>query len=100
MHSSCMNEYVREFGEGVDRMYREMEEAGLPDPEYNIIAFMVYATIKNRKYLINKDTPQDRILKYCEVPRSKSEIVVYMGYKDSRYFTNKYMKPLLNEVGC
>ncbi len=94
-------EYVREFGEGVDRMYREMEEAGLPDPEYKIIAFMVYATIKNRKYLINKDTPQDtpqdRILKFCEVPRSKSEIVVYMGYKDSRYFTNKYMKPLLNE---
>ena len=23
-------EYVREFGEGVDRMYREMEETGLP----------------------------------------------------------------------
>ena len=29
-------EYVREFGEGVDRMYRAMEEAGLPEPEYNI----------------------------------------------------------------
>ena len=27
---------MREFGEGVDRMYREMEEAGLPEPEYNI----------------------------------------------------------------
>ena len=27
-------EYVKEFGEGVDRMYREMENAGLPNPEY------------------------------------------------------------------
>ena len=27
-------EYVQEFGEGVDRMYREMAEASLPAPEY------------------------------------------------------------------
>ena len=45
-------EYVREFGEGVDRMYREMEEAGLPEPEYKTVAFMVHATIKNKKYLV------------------------------------------------
>jgi len=43
---------VREFGEGVDRMYREMEEAGLPEPEYKAVAFMVHATIKNKKYLV------------------------------------------------
>ena len=43
-------EYVREFGEGVDRMYREMAEAGLPEPEYKTVAFMVHATIKNKKY--------------------------------------------------
>lgn len=36
-------EYVREFGEGVDRMYYEMNQAGLPDPEYRTEAFMVYA---------------------------------------------------------
>ena len=33
-------EYVREFGEGVDRMYREMEEAGLPEPEYKTVALV------------------------------------------------------------
>ena len=27
-------DYVQEFGEGVDRMYKEMEKAGLPAPEY------------------------------------------------------------------
>lgn len=43
-------EYVKEFGEGVDRMYREMENAGLPEPEYRTIEFMVYATIRNQKW--------------------------------------------------
>ena len=27
-------EFVKEFGEGVDRMFREMEAAGNPAPEY------------------------------------------------------------------
>lgn len=39
-------EYVKEFGEGVDRMYREMEAAGLPEPEYRTVEFMLYATLK------------------------------------------------------
>ena len=102
-------EYVREFGEGVDRMYREMEEAGLPEPEYKTVAFMVHATIKNKKYLVGSKattpqvnpqdktqvTPQDKILEFCKIPRSKNEIVAYMGYKDPRYFTKEYMKLLL-----
>ena len=25
---------MKEFGEGVDRIYRDMAEAGLPEPEY------------------------------------------------------------------
>ena len=40
-------DYVQEFGEGVDRMYREMEQAGLPAPEYKDNAFMLNATIRN-----------------------------------------------------
>lgn len=40
-------DYVQEFGEGVDRMYREMENAGLPAPEYRDVAFMLNATIRN-----------------------------------------------------
>ncbi len=39
--------YVQEFGEGVDRMYQEMEKAGLPAPEYKDISFMLNATIRN-----------------------------------------------------
>lgn len=40
-------DYVQEFGEGVDRMFNEMEAAGLPAPEYCNNAFMLNATIRN-----------------------------------------------------
>ena len=40
-------EYVKEFGEGIDRMFHEMENAGLPAPEYSDNAFMLNATIRN-----------------------------------------------------
>ena len=53
-------EYVREFGEGVDRMYREMEEAGHPEPEYKTVAFMVHATIKNKKYLVESEATKNQ----------------------------------------
>lgn len=106
-------EYVREFGEGVDRMNREMEEAGLPAPEYTTVSFMVHATIKNKNYVEGKKhltpqvtpqdtpqvtpqvTPQDKILAFCVVPRSKSEIMSFLGYSDSKHFTDKYLKPLI-----
>lgn len=40
-------DYVKEFGEGVDRMFKEMADAGLPAPKYSDNAFMLNATIRN-----------------------------------------------------
>ena len=40
--------FVKEYGEGVDRMCRELEAAGLQSPEYRLSAFMLQATIRNR----------------------------------------------------
>ena len=39
--------YVKDFGEGVDRMCREMEAQGLPKPEYRQDAFILKAIVKN-----------------------------------------------------
>ena len=51
-----------------------------------------------------QDTPQDaeqvvrnKIVEYCMEPHRKSDIANYCGYKDERYFTKKYLKPLLEE---
>ena len=41
-------------------------------------------------------TPQDKIVSFCTVPRSKTEIMRYCGYKDIKHFTEKYLKPLLS----
>ena len=104
-------EYVREFGEGIDRMYLEMQEAGLPEPEYRTEAFMVYATIKNKKYAENVSNTQvdtqvdtqvhtqvdiqSKILTYCKEPRSKAEITAYLGYKDTRGVARNHIQPLI-----
>lgn len=93
-------EYVQEFGEGVDRLYEVMETAGLPQPEYRVEAFMLYATIWNTKIDTNLGgTPQvalqDKIVAFCAEPRSKAEIANHCGFKDTKYFTAHYLKPLL-----
>ena len=112
-------EYVREFGEGIDRMYLEMKEAGLPEPEYRTEAFMVYATIKNKKFLqeqvgthltkaqeeAQEETQEEaqdmsmegRILEFCKVPRKRQEIAEYCGYKSVRRFSEAYLKKMLQE---
>lgn len=38
--------FVKEFGEGVDRMCKELAESGLPDPAYQIESFMLRCTVK------------------------------------------------------
>lgn len=50
-------EFVKEFGEGVDRMCDELEDAGLKLPTYYQDAFILKATIYNADFY-NKDNHQ------------------------------------------
>ena len=52
---------VKEFGEGVDRMFREMAEAGLPAPEYRQNEFMVYATIRQAKDVVTTEKTTEKV---------------------------------------
>ena len=111
--------HVKEFGEGVDRMYREMEDAGLPDPEYHVSSFMLCATLKNQKWVAMHqqagqvaphDTPHDaphdaphdeaiveeKILAFCSVPRSRDELLEYLKLSDRKNLRTKYINPLLD----
>ena len=47
-------EYVREFGEGVDRLYKELNDASLPEPKYELSSFMLNVSIFNKKYVNTK----------------------------------------------
>lgn len=42
------------------------------------------------------DNPYDMILAFCKSPRAKSEIMKQCGYQDVKYFTLKYLRPLLD----
>ena len=55
--AAYMKEYkfVKEFGEGVKRIYREMDEANLPSPTFKKQDFMTIATIRND--LFNENVP-------------------------------------------
>ena len=37
---------------------------------------------------------QSKILTFCEKARSKKEIAEYMGYKDAKSFSKRYLAPL------
>ena len=103
--------HVKEFGEGVDRMYREMEDAGLPDPEYHVSSFMLCATLKNQKWVTTHQqaghvTPQvappqvdlatkKKILEFCSVPRSRAELLEHLKLSDRKNLRTKYLNPLL-----
>ena len=42
--------YVKEYGEGVDRMCRELEAIGLPDPVFNNNTFILKTTIMSASF--------------------------------------------------
>lgn len=102
---------VKEFGEGVDRVFRDMEEAGLPEPVYRQSDFMLYATLRNKNYgvedvsgdslshsAIETDLSPElllRILEFCNTPKTRNEIKEFCGYKSLSHFREKIMSPLL-----
>ncbi len=114
-------EYVKEFGEGVDRMYREMEAVGLPEPVYRPVEFMLHATIRNYKYVERQEggsiTPpvttqvaaqvttqvttqveESRwgdLIRFCQIPKSKKEMMEYLGLANASHFRKMYLVPLL-----
>ena len=73
-------DYVKEFGEGVDRMFKEMSDAGLPAPEYTDNAFMLNATIRNGELNgeLNDDNGElNGELNPALLYLNKSELAVY-----------------------
>ena len=99
-------------------MYREMENAGLPDPEYHVSSFMLCATLKNQKWVAthqqtgqvapmiplmmplmipphDEATVEDKILAFCSVPRSRDELLEYLKLSDRKNLRTKYLNPLL-----
>jgi len=71
---------VQEFGEGVDRMYKEMEKAGLPAPEYKDVAFMLHATIRNGINVVDNvaDSVADNHADVIKLSATEQEILEHL----------------------
>lgn len=83
---------MKEFGESVDHVYRDMKEAGLPEPVYRQSKFMLYVTLKNKNWGKEHVSwmvtihDEKNLLEFCTVPRSRKEMMEYMDLLNRQYF--------------
>lgn len=66
---------------------------------------MLYTTLRNKNFGAENaswgDPPQvtpkdvEAILEFCSEPRSRSELMDFVGLTDRKHFTKHYLKPLL-----
>lgn len=93
----------------MDRVYRDMEEAGLPEPVYRQSEFMLYATLKNKNWgkedaswissvhdsIHDNIHDENKLLEFCATPKNRREMMSFLGLANRSSFVKHYLKPLL-----
>ena len=74
--------YVKESGEGVDRICRELEAAGLPDLMFNNNTFILKTTVMSSAY--EKPAAQDHIVSDSIEKSAVRKIVSAIEYRRIR----------------
>ena len=99
--------YIESWGRGIEKIKESCIENGNEMAEYQVSSSEMMVVFRglpsNATQDATKDATQDttqedvvkRILTYCEIPRSRKEIVRYMGYADERGFVKRHLKPLV-----
>ena len=52
--------FVKEFGEGIDRMCKELEDSGLPDPDYLVESFMLRCIVRGSEVMKKDEVPSNK----------------------------------------
>lgn len=99
--------YVNKFNRGVTRVQEMLKDNGNPTAEFDvntITAFRVNVHATKESDL-SKGTSQDtsqpnktieeKIIEFCNEPRSLIEITAYCGFQDKRKFRERYLNPLI-----
>ncbi len=73
--------YVKEFGEGVDRICRELTALGVPEPQYNLVAFIMKATVCAKVLNDGQENSPDN---YPETTRKNYELTA-LGVPEPQY---------------
>ncbi len=78
---------------GIPTMRREFLNAGLPAPNFSVIHGEFKVVMRNG-YLNNPDSIEDSILGFCEIPRSRAELIEFTG-KSRNYVLKQLIAPLV-----
>lgn len=62
-------DYVKEFGEGVDRICRELSEIGVKAPEYHLVAFIMKASV----WANVLENSQEQVTEYVQLGQEKGK---------------------------
>lgn len=87
---------------GIPTIMSEMKKAGLPPAVFESRRGVFKVTLYNSRALQLETEltpipdPMKRILSYCAIPRSRSEIAEYMEVETASYIVKKYLRPLLD----
>ena len=78
---------------GIPTMRREFLNAGLPAPNFSVIHGEFKVVMRNG-YLNNSGSIEDSILDFCEIPRSRAELIEFTG-KSRNYVLKQLIAPLI-----
>ena len=91
---------------GIPTMRRELERAGLPEPEFRDErgTFVVYfrkgkqtTQKENPDTIYDYDTTDESLLHFCAIPRTRREIAEFLGIKSVPYTVTTYVIPLVKK---
>ena len=92
---------------GIPRIRHAMEELGLPEPVFTNQRGVFQVCLRNLDRSVelpekstqdtNHDTINDpkNLIQFCSIPRTRPEIIQYLGIKSAQYALRKYLDPLV-----
>jgi len=90
--------WVDELGSGFRNIYKYNKIYSGAAPEFiegNVFQTIIPLTTQAEE--VSKEDRIDKLLKFCEEPKSRDEIQDYIGIKNREYFRKKILKPLIEE---
>lgn len=82
---------------GIPTIRSEMKKAGLPAPLFEDNRGTFSVTLYKNSNAVNKNlSPENSVLDFCSVPRSRAEIANFLGISTASYAIKKYIKPLID----
>ncbi|MDR2266096.1 MAG: putative DNA binding domain-containing protein [Christensenellaceae bacterium] len=81
---------------GIPTIRREFSEYGLPSPLFETVRGDFLLTFYNEQSKVNEGKSiNERIMGYCEIPRSRGEIAKFIG-RTQYYAVKTYIEPLVS----